>query len=53
MPITANSKAGVIRQVMHEGREGKLHSGEGGPVVKDKRQQIAIALSMARKRGYK
>lgn len=33
-------------------REHKLHSGPGGPVVKKKKQAIAIQLSMARKEGH-
>lgn len=38
---------------MREKKRGKLHSGQGGPVVSDQKQAIAIALSEARKRGYK
>jgi hypothetical protein len=33
---------------MGEYKEGTLHSGKGGPVVKDKKQAIAIALSEAK-----
>lgn len=37
-----------IKKVMHEMHKGKLHSGsKKGPVVKDKRQGIAIALNEA------
>jgi hypothetical protein len=33
---------------MHEFKEGKLHSGsKKGPVVKDKRQALAISMSEA------
>ena len=32
-------------KVMHEYKTGTLHSGKGGPVVKDRKQAIAIALS--------
>ncbi len=53
MPITAKSKKGVTEQVMHEYKHGSLHSGKGGPKVKSRRQAIAIALSEARRRGYK
>jgi hypothetical protein len=54
MPITAHSKEGIVRQVMHEKKHGKLHSGsKHGPLVKSKRQAIAIALSEARKKGYR
>ncbi len=34
-------------KVMHEYKEGTLHSGKGGPVVTDRKQAIAIALSEA------
>ncbi len=37
-----------ISQVMHELKEGKLHSGsKKGPIVKDKAQGLAIAMSEA------
>jgi hypothetical protein len=42
-----------VAAVMREYKSGKLHSGKGGPVVKNPRQALAIALSeagMARKR---
>lgn len=39
-----------IEKVMHEYKENDLHSGsKKGPVVKDKKQAITIALSEARK----
>jgi len=39
-----------IKKVMHEMKEGKLHSGsKKGPIVKNPKQGIAIALSEARK----
>jgi ribosomal protein L21E len=38
-----------IKKVMGEYKEGTLHSGKGGPVVKKKKQAIAIALSQAGK----
>lgn len=39
-----------IKKVMHEYKEGELHSGsKKGPVVKDKKQAIAIAMSEAKK----
>jgi len=39
-----------IEKVMHEWKEGKLHSGsKKGPVVKKRDQAEAIALSEARK----
>ena len=37
-----------IEKVMREGKEGKLHSGsKKGPLVKNKKQMLAIALSEA------
>ena len=43
---TAKNKMG---KVMHEYKEGTLHSGKGGPVVKSRDQAIAIAMSEANK----
>jgi hypothetical protein len=53
MPKTkAKTKAGKQRKVaavMREAKAGKLHSGSAkGPVVKNRKQAIAIALSEAR-----
>jgi len=43
-----------VKKVMHEFKEGKLHSGsKEGPVVKKPKQAVAIALSEARKAGAK
>lgn len=43
-----------VEKVMHEFGEGKLHSGsKKGPVVKSRKQAIAIGLSEARKAGAK
>lgn len=36
-----------VRKVMREYKEGTLHSGKGGPVVKSRDQAVAIALSEA------
>lgn len=36
-------------KVMHEYKAGTLHSGKGGPVVKSRKQAIAIAMSEAGK----
>ena len=36
------------QKVMHEYKTGTLHSGKGGPVVKSRKQAIAIALSEAK-----
>lgn len=43
-----------IGKVMHEFKEGKLHSGsKTGPKVKSRKQAIAIGISEARKAGGK
>lgn len=43
-----------IKKVMHEFKEGELHSGsKKGPMVKNPKQALAIALSESRKRGKK
>ncbi len=43
-----------IKKVMHEMKEGELHSGsKKGPVVTNPKQGIAIALSEARESGAK
>ena len=36
-----------IGKVMHEYKTGSLHSGKGGPLVKSRKQAVAIALSEA------
>ncbi len=38
-----------IGKVMREFKEGTLHSGKGGKVVKNPKQAVAIALSEGRK----
>ena len=38
-----------ISKVMREYKAGDLHSGKGGPVVKSRKQAVAIALSQAGK----
>lgn len=39
-----------IRETLHEFKEGSLHSGsKTGPVVKSRKQAIAIAMSQAGK----
>ncbi len=44
-----------VGKVMGEYKEGTLHSGKGGPIVKNPKQAIAIALSEAKmaKKGKK
>jgi hypothetical protein len=48
-------KPAKIGKVMSEYKEGTLHSGKGGPVVKSRKQAIAIAMSEAKmaKKGKK
>lgn len=41
------AKKTKVQKVMHEWKAGTLHSGKGGPVVKSKKQAVAIALSEA------
>ena len=38
-----------VQKVMHEYKTGTLHSGKKGPVVKSRKQAIAIALSEQRR----
>ena len=40
-----------IAKVYHEYKEGTLHSGKGGKVVKSPSQAIAIAISEATKKA--
>lgn len=44
-----NKKQAKIGKVMGEFKEGTLHSGKGGKVVKNPKQAIAIAISEAAK----
>ena len=45
MKMTKSAKK--VKKVMGEYKEGTLHSGKGGKVVKSQKQAIAIALSEA------
>jgi hypothetical protein len=36
-----------VGKVMREFKKGELHSGKGGPVVKSRKQAVAIAMSEA------
>ncbi len=47
MKMTKEQKK--VKKVMGEFKEGTLHSGKKGPVVKNPKQAVAIALSEARK----
>lgn len=49
MKMTKTQKK--IGKVMGEFKEGTLHSGKGGKVVKDPKQAIAIAISEAAKKA--
>jgi hypothetical protein len=42
------AKVKKVAKVMREFKSGTLHSGKKGPVVKSKKQAIAIALSEAK-----
>jgi hypothetical protein len=42
-------KPNKVEKVMKEYKEGTLHSGKKGPVVKSRKQAVAIALSEQRK----
>jgi ribosomal protein L21E len=53
-PTTKMGKAKKVSKVMKEFKAGTLHSGKKGPVVKSKKQAVAIALSeagMSKKKG--
>ena len=39
-------KVNKVPKVMAEWKAGTLHSGKGGPVVKNQKQAVAIALSV-------
>ena len=42
------AKVKKVTKVMGEFKRGTLHSGKGGPVVKNKKQAVAIAMSEAK-----
>jgi hypothetical protein len=42
-----------VERAMHEMKHGKLHSGNSGKVVHNRKQAIAIGLSEARRAGGK
>lgn len=56
-PTSKKAKAKKVAKVMHEFKGGKLHSGsKKGPVVKSRKQAVAIAMSeagMKMKKGKK
>jgi hypothetical protein len=48
MPTVGLSPKETVHQEMHKFKHGQLHSGSAqGPLVKDRQQAIAIALSEA------
>ena len=48
MAMKKSKGKGKVEKVMKEYKEGKLHSGsKKGPVVKSKKQAVAIAMSEA------
>lgn len=47
--MATKKKTSKEEKVMGEFKEGTLHSGKGGPVVTNRKQAIAIALSEAGK----
>ncbi len=47
--ITKPGQKKKVGKVMREFKEGTLHSGKSGSVVKNPKQAVAIALSEARK----
>lgn len=55
-PTSKKKAAKKVAKVMHEFKGGKLHSGsKKGPVVKSRKQAVAIAMSEAgmKKETYK
>ena len=44
---TKKQQTNKVGKVMGEYKEGTLHSGKGGPVVKDRKQAIAIEIGRA------
>jgi hypothetical protein len=47
-PLSKKKSAKKVQKVMHEFKTGKLHSGsKRGPVVKSRKQAVAIAMSEA------
>jgi hypothetical protein len=46
--MNKSKAAKKVAKVMGEYKDGTLNSGKGGPVVKSKKQAVAIALSEAK-----
>jgi hypothetical protein len=50
----AKKRGGKVELEMRKFKHGTLHSGsKKGPVVKERKQAVAIALNVARKHGQK
>ena len=47
------AKKAKMGKVMGEFKDKELHSGKNGPVVKSRKQAVAIAMSEAKKVGKK
>jgi hypothetical protein len=47
--MATKKQTNKMGKVMGEYKEGTLHSGKGGPVVKNRKQAIAIGMSEANK----
>ena len=45
---TTKKQSAKIGKVMGEYKDKSLHSGKGGPVVKSRKQAVAIAMSEAK-----
>jgi hypothetical protein len=46
--MATKKQTAKVGKVMREYKEGTLHSGKKGPVVKSRKQAIAIAMSEAK-----
>jgi hypothetical protein len=53
MPRYGQAASKSVKSAMHRRKRGTLRSGRSGPVVKSRKQAIAIGLSEARKKGAK
>jgi hypothetical protein len=51
--MATKKQTAKVGKVMHEYKTGTLHSGKGGPVVKSKKQAVAIAMSEAKMKPKK
>lgn len=51
--MATKKQTAKVGKVMHEYKTGTLHSGKGGPVVKSRKQAVAIAMSEAKMKPKK